>query len=264
MEPHLRRRTSLVLVWVLVTLAGFAVLTLLVSRYPENKPDVTVLRWAMSWDGSGLRSFMESVSWLTDLWPRLLPAVLAVLVLFLLGHRVVALSISFTFVIILAPIEILDWASGVAVGRFRPNGAPFMAFPSGHVLGTVVMFGFVIYLAMRLPIGTLARFATITVSAILLIAVGPSRVILGAHWPTDVVGAYLLGTAALIGFIAIYEAFERRLAGHDGTGSVLGGGEDSQRRWAHRRNINGKPPLETGSSFHRLEPTPAWRASRPR
>ncbi len=142
MEPHPRRRTSLVLVWVLVTLAAFAVVTLLVSRYPENTPDVTVLRWAMSWDGSGLRSFMESISWITDLWPRLVPAVLAVLVLFLLGHRVVALSISFTFVIILAPIEILDWASGVAVGRFRPNGAPFRAVPSGHVLGTVVMFGF--------------------------------------------------------------------------------------------------------------------------
>ncbi len=44
MEPHARRRTSLVLGWVLVTLAAFAVLTLLVSRYPENTPDVTVLR----------------------------------------------------------------------------------------------------------------------------------------------------------------------------------------------------------------------------
>jgi len=49
MEPHPRRRTSLVLGWVLVPLAAFAVLTLLVRRYPENTPDVTVLRWAMSW-----------------------------------------------------------------------------------------------------------------------------------------------------------------------------------------------------------------------
>ena len=256
MEPHPRRRTSLVLVWVLVTLAVFAVLTLLVSRYPENKPDLTVLRWAMSWDASALRSFMESISWLTDLWPRLVLAVLAVVVLFLLGHRVVALSISFTFVILLGPIEILDWASGVAVGRFRPNGAPFFAFPSGHVLGTVVMFGFVIYLAMRLPIGTLGRFAAVSASAILLIAVGPSRLILGAHWPTDVVASYLLGTAALVGFIAIYEAFERRLTDHDGTGSIFDGGEEAERRRARRRNINDEPPSETGMSFNRFEPAP--------
>jgi undecaprenyl-diphosphatase len=212
MMPHPRRRTSRVIVWVATTLAAFALLTLLVSHYPENRIDLTVLRWATSWDAPGLRGFMESISWLTDLWPRLVPAVLAVVWLFLFGHRVAALSIAFSFVILLGPIELLDWASGVAVGRFRPNGAPFFAFPSGHALGTVVMFGFVIYLARRLPIGTLARFALFAVSGVLLIAVGPSRLILGAHWPTDVLGSYLLGTAALVGFIATYEAFERRLA----------------------------------------------------
>lgn len=200
-------------------MAVFALLTLLVSRYPENKPDLTVLRWAMSWDAPGLQSFAESISWLTDLWPRLVVAVAAVVVLFFFGRRVAALSIAFTFLITVGPIELVDWASGVAVGRIRPNGAPFFAFPSGHSLGTVVMFGFVIYLAMRLPIGTLARFATIAASAILMIAVGPSRLILGLHWPTDVVGAYLLGTAVLVGFIVTYEAFERRLAGHRWAGS---------------------------------------------
>lgn len=216
MEPHPRRRTSLVLGWVLATLAAFALLTLLVSRYPENKPDITVLRWAMSWDAPGLLSLMESISWLTDLWPRLLLAVLAVVWLFLFGHRVASLSIAFTFVILLGPIELLDWASGLLVGRYRPNGAPFFAFPSGHTLGTVVMFGFVIYLAQRVAVGTLVRSTAVAVSAILLISVGPSRLILGDHWPTDVLGSYLLGTAALVGFIAIYEGFERRFSGRRG------------------------------------------------
>ncbi len=108
MDSQPRRRTSLVLVWVLTTLAAFALLTLLVSRYPDNKPDITVLRWAMSWDAPGLRSLMESISWLTDLWPRLVLAVLAVIWLFLFEHRVAALSIAFTFVILLGPIELLD------------------------------------------------------------------------------------------------------------------------------------------------------------
>ena len=193
-------------------MAVFALLTLLLRRHPENELDLGILRWVMSWDAPGLEAFMEAISWLTDLRPRVVLGVVAVVVIFVLGHRVVALSVAVTFVVLLGPIEFFDWASGVAVGRFRPNGAPFYAFPSGHTLGTVIMFGFVGYLVFRLPFGTLARIAAVAASAILIVAVGPSRLFLGVHWPTDVVGAFLLGIAALLGFIVIYEALERRLA----------------------------------------------------
>ena len=193
-------------------MAAFGLLTLLLRRYPENEFDLSILRWVMSWDAPGLETFMEAISWLTDLRPRVVFGVAAIAVIFALGHRAAALSVTVTFTVLLGPIEFFDWASGVAVGRFRPNGAPFYAFPSGHTLGTVVMFGFVGYLAFRLPLGSLVRFAAIAVSAILIVTVGPSRLFLGVHWPSDVVGAYLLGAAALIAFIQIYEAFEARLA----------------------------------------------------
>ena len=193
-------------------MAAFALLALLLRRYPENDLDLDVLRWVMSWDAPGLEAFMEAISWLTDLWPRVVLGVAGVVVIFVLGHRVAALSVAVTFVVLLGPIEFFDWASGVAVGRFRPNGAPFFAFPSGHTLGTVIMFGFVGYVVFRLPLGNLTRIVAGVASAILIVAVGPSRLFLGVHWPTDVAGAYLLGTAALIGFIVIYEALEPRLS----------------------------------------------------
>ena len=136
-------------------MAAFALLTLLLRRYPENELDLAVLRWVMSWDAPGLEAFMEAISWLTDLWPRVVLGVAGVVVIFVLGHRVAALSVAVTFVVLLGPIEFFDWASGVAVGRFRPNGAPFYAFPSGHTLGTVIMFGFVGYVVFRLPLGNL-------------------------------------------------------------------------------------------------------------
>jgi undecaprenyl-diphosphatase len=34
--------------------------------------------------------------------------------------------------------------------------------------------------------------------------VGPSRIYQGHHWPTDVAASYLLGTAYLIGLMAVY------------------------------------------------------------
>ncbi len=81
-------------------------------------------------------------------------------------------------------------------------------FPSGHVVHYVVMFGLVIYIveAQRL-LPPPVRAAFVVLLGGLIILVGPSRVYLGEHWPSDALGGYLLGGAVLLTAIAV----ERRL-----------------------------------------------------
>ncbi|MBD2579521.1 phosphatase PAP2 family protein [Oscillatoria sp. FACHB-1406] len=65
------------------------------------------------------------------------------------------------------------------------------SFPSGHALGSLVLYGFIAsLLAERLP-----RFSRlIHVAAIVLIAlIGFSRLYLGVHWPTDLLAGYSMG-----------------------------------------------------------------------
>lgn len=68
------------------------------------------------------------------------------------------------------------------------------SFPSGHTLNTTTLLGVLAYLlALRLK-RTSAQAATISAAVGASIAVGLSRVLLGAHWFTDVLVGWVSGT----------------------------------------------------------------------
>ena len=78
------------------------------------------------------------------------------------------------------------------------------SFPSGHVMHYTNFFGLLIYLlATNWRSGRL-RNALITICTALIICIGPSRVYLGAHWPSDVMAGYLYGGLWFAGLMAFY------------------------------------------------------------
>ena len=86
-----------------------------------------------------------------------------------------------------------------AFARTRPHLVPWLdhadtyAYPSGHAAGTMV----VLLLAALLLGGRRAVAAAVLLS----LTIGVSRIALGMHWPSDVVGGWMFGAgAALIGY----------------------------------------------------------------
>ncbi len=47
--------------------------------------------------------------------------------------------------------------------------------------------------------------------ALPIVLVGPARILVGVHWSTDVLGAYLLGAGTVIVFVILFEVGERWL-----------------------------------------------------
>ncbi|MEE8464945.1 MAG: phosphatase PAP2 family protein [Dehalococcoidia bacterium] len=81
-----------------------------------------------------------------------------------------------------------------------------LSFPSGHALLAVIMGGVLVYLAGRW-VKLLALRRAIQIGLILMVlAMGASRVYLGVHWPSDVIGSYAFGLMALAGLIGFRNA----------------------------------------------------------
>ena len=70
------------------------------------------------------------------------------------------------------------------------------SFPSGHAVGSMVVYGFIAYiLAKELPVYRRYIYAA---ASILIIAIGFSRLYLGVHYPTDIIAGYGVGILWLI------------------------------------------------------------------
>lgn len=91
---------------------------------------------------------------------------------------------------LLAPIA--EASLKALIGRPRPFD-PSFGFPSGHATAAAAFFGALIYLAGALP--PTARTVVRVLAALSILLVGLSRVMLRAHWPSDVVGGIALGLA---------------------------------------------------------------------
>jgi len=81
-----------------------------------------------------------------------------------------------------------------------------LSFPSGHTLFAVIVGGVLVYLIGR-SVKPLALRRAIQVALVLAVmAMGASRVYLGVHWPSDVIGSYVFGVMALVGLIGLRNA----------------------------------------------------------
>ncbi len=83
------------------------------------------------------------------------------------------------------------------------------SFPSGHSMMSAVVYLTLGILIARTQVQNRVRVFVIFVSAMLTFVVGLSRIYLGVHWPTDVVGGWMLGAAWALLFWLIAARIER-------------------------------------------------------
>lgn len=102
------------------------------------------------------------------------------------------------------------------VKRPRPAGGQIHAvahlglysYPSGHVTHVLAFYGFLFYLSV-IAYGAHPRWRPLlwvvrVISAYFILFIGPSRILEGEHWPSDVLASYLLGALMLVVGVVVF------------------------------------------------------------
>lgn len=200
-------------------LAAFAVLAVLAHAYAYFGWDLRLARAIQSVDSPAWAAFMDWVSVFGNRWTPDAIAVLTALVFFAWRRRSEAAGLLLST----GGGAILSHLFKAIVARPRPSAelvgfaykSHEASFPSGHVIFYVCYFGFLFFTAYALlPRGSLARRAALALTALPVLLVGLSRVYLHAHWPSDVLGAYLISGVWLAFSLAMYRRWKRRATFH--------------------------------------------------
>ncbi len=109
-----------------------------------------------------------------------------------------------TLALLAQPARALNWLWKEIVDRERP-GTAFLdvhqvitdgGYPSGHASSAVLVYGVVVIVALTRMRGP-ARLIAAAAGSSAVLLIGVSRVALGVHWPSDVLGGWVTGAATL-------------------------------------------------------------------
>lgn len=204
---HAVSRGVIFLTFYLWLLSG-AILLSLLARYTQFFPgDRAITRNLQKNRNPWLRRFMIAIS--EPGFPRVgIPLTFSIAGIFwALRFRLEALFLLFS-----SSSTILNWIVKRLIKRPRPTSELVTvarvinepSFPSGHVMHYMNWFGLLTYfLATNWRSGRL-RNTLIAICTSLILLVGPSRIYLGAHWPSDVLAGYIYGGLWFSGVMALY------------------------------------------------------------
>ena len=217
-RPKRQRRTYLFEIALFALIGAFTTLTILVKTTPSFPIDLAVTKALQSIDSPVFAALMNLISWPGFSPQSYILAGIIVVILYAFGFHWEA-AVAFFAAIFTPLINVLvkDY-----IRRPRPGIdvvdvlriLDSYSFPSGHVMYYVGFFGFLWFLAYTLLKRSWLRTLLLVLLGSLIVLVGMSRIYLGQHWASDVLGAYLLGSLCLVVVLELYRWGKKRFFVH--------------------------------------------------
>ena len=187
-------------------LIAFGLLCYLAHQLPCFPGDIAISLWLQGIDLPLINPIMQATSYISSLIPAIIIVALVAGGLWASGKRLEAIFVAS----LTSSAALFNWLLKLLISRPRPgNELNVLSFPSGHATYAVVFYGFLFYLTPRLVKQPLARSALQSLLILLILLSGASRIYLGAHWPSDILGSLILGGLLLAPTIALYRNYAK-------------------------------------------------------
>jgi membrane-associated phospholipid phosphatase len=179
------------------------------DEIPERSTMVQVDTLIAGWlEAHGTEPGETILSWVTDFGAPILVALVVAAVVYFAWRRewrtAIALALTSGGGVVLSNVlkTVFHRGRPATVVEFIPH--PSWSFPSGHALNSVVSYGFLVVLLLERVHDTRKRVAVVLAAAVMIIAIGFSRLYLGVHYLSDVTGGWIAGAAWLLVCVSAY------------------------------------------------------------
>lgn len=206
-------RTSAPAIRYALAILALATVWLAMLLFGGGQVDASIYRALYAGDHPALVTIARGFTLLGEPTVLIAASFIAALCLWLAGHhRLPIVVIAVTMV-----GRGLNEAQKYWIGRARPDIDAHLvvvktqSFPSGHANSSMIFY---LMMALVLTAGTRWHRLAVAGAIMLSLCVGLSRVMLGVHWPSDVVGGWAFGMLWVLLTLRLGQRFVEREAKH--------------------------------------------------
>lgn len=204
---------SMTLVISVLCAIGFGLIAVLVGNTKIQNFDSTIISVVQGIEAPQLTKIMEFFSMIGTGLPIVFITIGVMIVLYtFLGHRRELIFLLF----VLIGTALLNKLLKLIFQRARPTihriaDANGFSFPSGHSVAAFALYGALAFLVWKHVPTAIGRITIIILSSLFIATIGISRIYLGVHYPSDVLGGYLMSACWLSGSIWFYQRYLERV-----------------------------------------------------
>lgn len=197
------KKTNIILISLIIL---FLILTVFVKTGKTLGIDNAIYNFIISFQNDKLTHFIKFITKFANV-----KSIIIIVILFLIIKRN---FIGIIPTIVAIDVEILNLVLKFILKRDRPNILQLISvdnysYPSGHAMISMGVYGCFIYLIYKYVDNKKIKICSIVLLSLLILLIGISRIYLGVHYFSDIVGGFIISICYLIIFDKVIKRWER-------------------------------------------------------